>query len=332
MHIELPEDVASEEVDASPHPRVRQRRPIADPVAIDRAAALIRDARNPILIVSAGANRKRVGRELGAFVERTGIYAVGTQMGMGVLPDDHPRSLLNLGIHKRDYVHAAIDTADLVITLGYDIVEYPPSVWNERRDKTILHIDFRIAEPDEFYDPALEVVGDISSSLAALARSLGETRFDDERLAALRKHLRERLRGPDHEESYPAKPQLIVQRVRKVMGRLDIVCLDNGIYKLWFARMYPAYAENTVLLDNALATMGAGLASAMAAKLVHPERRVLAICGDGGFMMNSQGPRDGGSSRARPRRAPGAGRRLWVHPLEAGRFRFRGPRHDVRQP
>jgi acetolactate synthase-1/2/3 large subunit len=209
-------------------------------------------------------------------------------MGKGVLPDDHPQSLFSLGIHKKDYVHCALDLADLVITVGYDIVEYPPSVWNERRDKSILHLDFRIAEPDEFYHPDLEIVGDVSHALWAIRNEMGETRFFKDEMKKLRAFIDDKLHRETWEPHFPPKPQLLVREVRSVMGRDDIICLDNGIYKLWFARMYETYEENSVLLDNALATMGAGLASAMAAKLVHPERRVLAICGDGGFMMNSQ--------------------------------------------
>ncbi len=289
VHLELPEDVASEEtVGIQPHRRVRLRRPVADEKAIRGAIELIRSARNPIMILSAGANRKRIGKQLRRFVEKTGIYAVGTQTGKGVLPDDHPQSLFSFGIHKKDYVHFCVDTADLIITVGYDIVEFPPAVWNERKDKSILHIDFNIAEPDEFYNPTLEVVGDISNTLWAIHSQIGRVRFDNDHLRELRTYIDRKLHPRTCDTCYPPKPQQIVHDVREVMGREDIISLDNGIYKIWFARMYPAYAENTVLLDNALATMGAGLAGAMAAKLVYTDRRVMAICGDGGFMMNSQ--------------------------------------------
>lgn len=289
VHLELPEDVASEETpDAQPQRRRRLRRPVPDEKAVSQAIELIRQASNPLLILSAGANRKRIGKQLKHFVEKTGIYAVSTQTGKGVLSDDHPRSLFSLGIHMRDYVHRGVETADLIITVGYDIVEYPPSVWNARKDKTILHIDFNAAEPDEYYNPTLEVVGDISYTLWGIHDQIGPLSLQNQHLGELRAYMDQRLHPKSIEESYPPKPQEIVHHVRTVMGREDIISLDNGIYKLWFARMYPTYAENTVLLDNALATMGAGLAGAMTAKLVYPERRVMAICGDGGFMMNSQ--------------------------------------------
>lgn len=289
-HLELPEDVAGEATEeSSPLPRVRLRRPVADDKAIDRAVELIRSAKRPLVLLSAGANRKRVTKQLVQLLEKLQIYAVSTQMGKGVLSDAHPQSLFCLGIHKRDYVHAAIEAADLLVTVGYSIVEYPPAVWNERRDKRILHIDFSLAEPDRFYSPDVEVIGDISHSLWAIhSRMSDEDRLDGTVMARLREEIAERLHLAPVERSFPPKPQCVVSEVRQVMDDHDIICLDNGIYKLWFARLYPTYADNTVLLDNALATMGAGLASAMAAKMVHPDRKVLAIVGDGGFMMNSQ--------------------------------------------
>lgn len=289
VHLELPEDIAEEQIEPSmPQKRVTLRRPNADEQATDQAADMIRSARQPIIIYSSGANRKRTTEQLQAFVEATGLFAIGTQMGKGVLADDHPQSLFCMGIHKHDYVHSAIDAADLVITLGYDVVEYPPAVWNADKSKTILHIDFVPAEPDEWYSPAHEVIGDISNTLASLRERLQGTTFDTTRLARLRSYVDQILHETEYEYSYPPIPQRIVGQVRSVMGREDVISLDNGIYKIWFARMYPAYAHNTVLLDNALASMGAGLAAAMAAKMVHSTRRVMAICGDGGFMMNSQ--------------------------------------------
>jgi acetolactate synthase-1/2/3 large subunit len=289
VHLELPEDIAAEEVpEVRPHRRTRLRRPVPDDKSVDLAVELLRQGRNPIAIVSAGANRKRVGKQLRAFVEATGIYAVSTQMGKGVLSEDHPLSLFSLGIHGRDYVHAAIEAADLIITIGYNIVEYPPSVWNGGKDKKILHVDFSAAEPDEYYNPTLELVGDISYALWAMCSRLGAVTFENAMLVDVRAEISDRLHNAEHARSYPPSPREIAHDVREVMGREDIISLDNGIYKLWFARMYRAFADNTILLDNALAAMGAGLAGAMTAKLVFPERKVMAICGDGGFMMNSQ--------------------------------------------
>jgi len=288
VHVELPEDVAREEAgDARPQPRVRLRRPVPDDKAVRLAADLVREAERPLLLVASGGNRKRVGKQLRQLVEKTGIYCVCTQMGKGVLPEDHPRSLFSLGIHKKDYVHAALERADLMITVGYSVVEYPPFVWNEDCDKKILHVDFRPAEADRYYSPDLELVGDISYSLWALHDRLGELGRADPWLAKMRRFLAERLHG-DGEETAPIGPRALARQVRAVLGREDIVSLDNGIFKIWFSRCYEAYAENTLLVDNALATMGAGLAAAMTAKLLHPDRRALAVCGDGGFLMNGQ--------------------------------------------
>jgi len=169
--------------------------------------------------------------------------------------------------------------------VGYSIVEYPPFVWNPGLDKKIIHVDFVEADVDRYYDPQIEVVGDVSVSLRQLASKVA--RRDDTLFADLRLFLTEKL-SATCETTFPPRPQEVVCHVRKALGEDDIVTLDNGIYKLWFSRLYRTYKPNTFILDNALATMGAGLPAALAAKLVHPERRVLAVVGDGGFMMNAQ--------------------------------------------
>ncbi|MBS1128356.1 MAG: ilvX [Nitrospirae bacterium] len=285
VHIELPEDVAGSSTDAQVQKPGHSRRPDPDTKTIEGAAELINASRHPLLILSAGANRKLIWKELREFVERTGIHVVHTQMGKGVLSDESSYSLYATGIHKRDYVNCGIDRADVIITVGYSIVEYPPFIWNPGLDKKIVHIDFVEADVDRYYDPAIEVVGDVSVSLRQLASKV--TRRDDTLFADLRLFLTEKL-AATCETTFPPQPQEIVCHVRKALGEDDIVTLDNGIYKLWFSRLYRTYKPNTFILDNALATMGAGLPAALAAKLVHPERRVLAVVGDGGFMMNAQ--------------------------------------------
>ena len=286
VHIELPEDVAGEDTDAIVQKRSETSIPFPDPKAIETAAGMIREAKNPLIIVSSGANRKAVTEELEDFANRTGIYVVHTQMGKGVVPDDCPYSLFATGIHARDYVNCGIDGADLIITVGYDIVEYPPYLWNGKLDKKIVNIDFVESVPDRYFNPAVEVIGDISSSVRQLAAKVPEKRefpvFENTRT-----FIEEKINSPV-KKSYPPIPQEVVKSVREVLGREDIISLDNGIYKLWFSRLYRAYAPNTVLLDNALATMGAGFSAGLVAKLLHPERRILAVCGDGGFMMNCQ--------------------------------------------
>ena len=286
VHIELPEDVAEKNTDAEIQKRSEIKIPSPAPEAIEKAATLISKAKNPLIIVSSGANRKAVSFELEDFVRKTGIYLVHTQMGKGVVPDDCPYSLFATGIHARDYVNCGIDGADLIITVGYDIVEYPPYLWNRNLDKTIVNIDYVESVPDRYFNPNVEIIGDVAASIQELAASLPEKRefpvFKNTRI-----FVEEKINSPVR-KSYPPLPQAVVESVRNVLGRRDIITLDNGIYKLWFSRLYKTYAPNTVILDNALATMGAGLSSGITAKMLNPGRRVLAICGDGGFMMNCQ--------------------------------------------
>jgi acetolactate synthase-1/2/3 large subunit len=286
VHLELPEDVAEEETQARVQKRGEARRPAPDPKAIDSAAAMIERAENPLVIVSAGANRNRITRELLGFVRKTGIYVVHTQMGKGVISDDCEYSLFATGIHKYDYVNCGIDQADLIITVGYNIAEYPPFIWNGKLDKTILNLDFVESEPDPYFNPAVEVIGDISRALREIAEKIkGKRSFP---AFAKTRSLLEKKIQEKAEPRLPLHPREAVRAVRGVLAPEDIVVLDNGIYKLWFSRLYPTFKPNTFLLDNALATMGAGLPAAIAAKMLFPRRRVLAVVGDGGFMMNSQ--------------------------------------------
>lgn len=285
VHIELPEDVASSDTDAPIQKKGYSRRPGPDHKAIDRAAGLINNARYPLIILSSGANRKLITRRLEEFIEEAGIYVVHTQMGKGVIRDDSPYSLFAIGIHRRDYVSCAIDRADLIITIGYNIVEYPPYLWNRHLDKKIINIDFVEAEVDKYYNPDVELVGDISHCLQQLKEKV--RRKDGREFAKVREFLDQKL-SPPNEKKYPPTPQEVVRQVREVLAGDDILALDNGIYKLWFARLYKTFRPNTFLCDNALATMGAGLPSGIAAKMLYPERNVLSVVGDGGFMMNSQ--------------------------------------------
>jgi acetolactate synthase-1/2/3 large subunit len=286
VHIELPEDVAESETEAGVQKPGMVRRPAPDPKAINRAADLINKSQNPLIILSSGANRNLITRQLMQFINQTGIHVVHTQMGKGVLSDDSEYSLFATGIHRRDYVNCGIDQADVIITIGYNIVEYPPYVWNRDLTKQVVNIDFVEAETDKYYNPVIEVTGDISCSL----RQLGEIiapRKSGEVFRRTRRFLEERL-VLKFAKQYPPTPVEIVAKARKALAPEDVVTLDNGIYKLWFSRLYKTYKPNTFIVDNALATMGAGVAAGIAAKLVRPNRNVLAVVGDGGFMMNSQ--------------------------------------------
>ena len=286
VHIELPEDIADEKTNAGVQKRGEVRRPAPDPKSIDRAVELIERAKNPLIIVSSGANRKRITPDLLGFLRKTGIYVVHTQMGKGVIADDCEYSLFATGIHKHDYVNCGIDRADLIITVGYNISEYPPFLWNRNLDKTILNIDFVESEPDQYFNPAVEVIGDISRSFRKITEAIQSERSFP--VFARTRSLVEKKIHEKVESRYPPLPQEVVKGVREVLSPEDIVALDNGIYKLWFSRLYPTFKANTFLLDNALATMGAGLPSGIVAKMLFPERKVLAVVGDGGFMMNSQ--------------------------------------------
>ncbi|HLC19618.1 MAG TPA: acetolactate synthase large subunit [Candidatus Nanoarchaeia archaeon] len=290
-HIELPTDIALEEVDPIfiPHPVIRLRRPIPDHKAISIAADMIRKAKQPIIIVSSRGQRNSVHKSLREFCDKTNIFVVQTQLGKGALGDDHKNSLYSFGLHKKDYVHCVVERADLVITIGYSSVEYPPSVWNKQLKKQILHIDFTPAEPDSYYAPQAEVIGDIAASLDAIGTHIHNFSYDDDYCVRLKAELDKKLFVDGAtDENYPLRPRRIVADCRKALGTDDILCLDNGIYKLWFSRHYKAFNIGTVLLDNAFGSMGAGLPAAITAKIVHPQKKVLAVCGDGGFMMNSQ--------------------------------------------
>ena len=286
VHIELPEDVAKEETDAVVQKRSEIRIPYPNLEAVRKAAYMICEAKNPLIMVSSGANRKGITEELGNFVTKTGIYIVHTQMGKGVVPDDCIYSLFGTGIHSRDYINCGIDESDLIITVGYNIAEYPPYLWNGKLDKRIVNIDFVESVPDRYFNPTVEIIGDVTSSIKELAARVQEKR-EFPFFEKTRYFIEEKINAIPPKK-YPPLPQSIVQSVRKVLGREDIITLDNGIYKLWFSRLYKTYASNTVLLDNALAAMGGGLSAGITTKLLHPERRVLAICGDGGFMINCQ--------------------------------------------
>ena len=286
-HLELAEDIAQESSDAPVIEPSFARRPIAEDKAIRRAVELISQAKHPLLLVGAAANRKLTCRMLRRFVDKTGIYFVNTQMGKGVVNEDHELFLGNAAISQGDFVHRALDAADVIINAGHDVVEKPP-FFMRSGGRTVIHIDFTSAQIDPVYFPQVEVIGDIAHTIWRLGEELPENGNRDYAFFKKVRHaLLDHIGRGRSDDRFPVYPQRLVKDVREVMPRNGIIALDNGIYKIWFARNYPAYSPNTVLLDNALASMGAGLPSAMAAAMIHPDRRVMAICGDGGFMMNS---------------------------------------------
>ncbi len=288
-HLELPEDIAREDVSGQPLPASLVRRPIAEEKSICAAVALIKEAKHPLLVIGAAANRKISSTMLRELVESTNIPFVTTQMGKGVVDERDPRFLGNAALSSGDFVHRAIEHADLIINVGHDVIEKPPFIMKQGGVQ-VIHINFFSAQVDAVYFPQVEVVGDIGNSIWQISEGLTKQEphwdfsyFDKVRAAACA-HQQEGIDDP----RFPIYPQRLVADVRKVMPSDGIIALDNGVYKIWFARNYAAHCPNSVLLDNALASMGAGLPSAMAARLVHPDRKIMAICGDGGFMMNSQ--------------------------------------------
>jgi len=286
--------VAGEEVEpvplVPPHP---VDIPVAHPAALDRAAALIRAARNPLIMRGAAASRTRMTEQLSAFVHRTGIPFFNTQMGKGTVAGvgtaDGGTELWmgTAALTERDYVHEAIDRADLILSIGHDTIEKPPFIMGPKGPK-IIHVGYPPANVEQVYFPDAEVVGDMGPSLALLADRVQGKLPNAAALLPLRKGILERTLARSDETRFPLTPQRIVSDVRKVIPADGIVALDNGMYKIWFARCYRTRNANALLLDNALATMGAGLPSAMMAAILNPGKRVLAVCGDGGFMMNSQ--------------------------------------------
>ena len=286
--LELPEDIAAEnctEQVMTPHKRY-----YASPsdVSIKEAVALIKAAKMPLILIGAGANRQNVRAAMCDFVHSTRIPFFVTQMGKGVVDERSSLFLGTAALSAGDYLHCAIERADLIINIGHDVIEKPP-FFMEEGGKKVIHVNYKSAQVDQVYFPQLEVIGDLAASVEALKDKLGgEVKFDRSYFEMIKLAIDVHIEESSDDARFPIIPQRFVADIRKVMGDKDIIALDNGIYKIWFARNYKAYQPNTVLLDNALATMGAGLPSAMMAAMLNPNQRVMAICGDGGFMMNSQ--------------------------------------------
>ncbi|RME90279.1 MAG: acetolactate synthase large subunit [Candidatus Hydrogenedentota bacterium] len=287
VHLELPEDIAREQTDASVLHKSFFRRPIAEQKAIDHAVQMIEKSSRPLLLIGAGANRKATSKMLKKFIEKTKIPFITTQMGKGVVDETDPLFLGNAALTDHDFIHRAIQKSDLIINVGHDVVEKPPFIM-EPDGFQVIHVNFFPASVDPVYFPQATVTGDIANSVWQITEKINPKDWDFAYFLKVRDAVQTSIHEGSMDDRFPIIPQRLVADVRKAVPRDGIICLDNGIYKIWFARNYPACEPNTVLLDNALATMGAGLPSAIAAKMVHPEKKVVAICGDGGFMMNSQ--------------------------------------------
>jgi len=287
-HIELPEDIAAEQTTASLIPESKVRRPIAEHKAIDCAVDLIEQVRSPLLLIGAGANRKMTSMMLNEFVEATGIPFVTTQMGKGVLDENGELYLGTTALSDGDFVHRAIEEADLIINVGHDVVEKPPFLMTPGGPE-VIHINFESAAVDPVYFPQVEVVGDIANSIWQIKEKITrQAQWDFSFFAEVHARFMEQKTASEADLRFPLLPERLVKQVYETLPTDGMITMDNGMYKIWFARNYPAAYRNSILLDNALASMGAGLPSAIAAKLVYPEKAIISICGDGGFMMNSQ--------------------------------------------
>src|SRR5690606_28325777 len=289
VHLELPEDIAAAEVEnASVIARHSLECPVAPATTLDSAAEHILAAKRPLVMIGAAGNRPSLVEALSTFIMRTRLPFFNTQMGKGAVTGGSNLYMGTAALSEGDYVHEAVERADLVVAIGHDTVEKPPFLMMSAGGPKVVHVGYQSATVEQVYHPDIEVIGDIGASVEALGARLQGRLTADPGMLELRRRILARVNDRAEEDRFPPTPQRIVHDVRKVMPDDGIVCLDNGMYKIWFARNYRTHVANTLLLDNALATMGAGLPSAMMAAMLYPERRVLAVCGDGGFMMNSQ--------------------------------------------
>jgi acetolactate synthase-1/2/3 large subunit len=294
--IELPEDLAKLDVQDQPLAPVKVRRPAADHKAIAQAVELIGQASNPIILAGNGAIRKRAAAQLSRLAQKTGIGVVNTFMGKGAVSMHDEHCLYTMGLGSGDYNNLAFDDADLVISCGYDLVEYSPSAWNRKNQETkkIIHIDFWEAEVDKDYQPDVEVVGDLADALWQLNEAINQKfegklpLFDVKKRLDLREQLTADFAAEKDDTAIPVKPQKILWDVRQVLGDEDILLSDVGAHKMWISRYFQCVEPNTCLISNGFCTMGFAMPGSIGAKIAFPERRVLSISGDAGFMMNVQ--------------------------------------------
>ncbi len=293
VHVELPEDIAKLPTDKRPLAVHKFRRPVPDDKAINRIFERIKNAKRPIIIAGNGCIRRRASKQLRLFCEATGIGVLSTFMAKGCVDMDAPYCLYTIGLGSKDIPACAVDAADLVICLGYDMVEYHPKLWNNDHSKEVIHIDFLPAEIDENYHPELEAVGDLAHALWMLnervAAEPNALQFDLSQQQAVRRDMSEELAKHKNDTTEGLiRPQKVLWDVRQAMGAHDILLSDVGAHKMWIARHFQCHEPNTCLIPNGFCSMGFALPGAIAAALVHPDRNIVAICGDAGFMMNVQ--------------------------------------------
>ncbi len=291
--LELPEDIAKEKTSREPLTPIKTRRPAADHKAIAQAVELIGEARNPIILAGNGTVRKRAAKQLQRLAHKAGIGVVNTFMGKGAVPMSDEHCLFTMGLQGRDYINLAMDEADLVIAAGYDLVEYSPEFWNHG-EKKIIHIDFDPAEIDDAFPVTVDIASDVADALWQINEQLNVRfgdklpLFDIKQRAKLRSAILDDFGQEKDDKGFPMKPQRILWDVRQALGPADILLSDVGAHKMWISRYYQCEDANTCLISNGFCTMGFALPGAIGAKFAHPDRKVMAICGDAGFLMNVQ--------------------------------------------
>lgn len=296
VHIDLPENIAEMEAVGKPlrcdsvsaDLSVRNEKTFAAFETIQKAVDAITQAERPLILVGNGAIRDRASEAIMAMVDQLHIPVTNTFMGKGVIPYEHPLSLWTVGLQQRDFISCAIDKSDLVIAVGYDLVEYPPKKWNPDGQIPIIHVGSMPAKIDSSYIPLVEVIGDISDSLHEILKRVEPKPQSSYPFQAVRDEMRADYEQYRDDMAFPIKPQKLLYDLRQVMGPEDIVLSDVGAHKMWIARNYHCERPNTCLISNGFASMGIAIPGAIAAKLVHPDRKIVAVTGDGGFMMNCQ--------------------------------------------
>ena len=285
--IDFPENIAEMDIpDTQPLKVQYAREPVAPSGRCTKAAVHIAESRAPVIMVGNGVIRSKASDKLVHFAEQVNIPVATTFMAKGVMPASHPLSLGTIGMKSKDFVNYAFEAADLIICIGVDMVEYHPELWNPNKDKKILHIDRRPAEVDQHYILESGIIGEIHDSLKRIMSSLDK--LPDSPIHKMIPIIREELNKHKNDTGFPIKPQKILSDLRTVLDAEDIVISDVGAHKMWIARNYQAEAPNTCIISNGFAAMGIALPGAIAAKLAYPERKAVAVCGDGGFMMNNQ--------------------------------------------
>ncbi|MCZ8058244.1 acetolactate synthase large subunit [Microcystis sp.] len=288
VHIDLPENIAAMAADGSPLPLDSQEKVYASYRTLNMAAAVISKAKNPLILAGNGAIRANASEALTEFATALNIPVANTFMGKGVIPYTHPLALWAVGLQQRDLISCAFDRSDLIIAVGYDLIEYSPKKWNPDGKLPIIHIGMTPAEIDSSYAPVVEVVGDITDSLIDILKRADRQNKPTPVTAALKTEIRADYETYANDTGFPIKPQKLIYDLRQVMGPEDIAICDVGAHKMWMARHYHSDCPNTCIISNGFAAMGIAIPGAIAAKLVHPDKRIVAVTGDGGFMMNCQ--------------------------------------------